>query len=102
LTLGVISAVSHYAPGADASNKAVGNPSKQGINPKIVVGPRTPPTTTQASGSTRSAASLQAKPASARENSTPRTAARRTHRNPDQDYVAPDAYHYYGTNGKSR
>jgi hypothetical protein len=105
LTLAVISAVSHYAPGADASNKAVANPSKYDsgvINPKIVVGPRTSGTNTEASGSPRSVASRRAKPASGQENSKPTTTTRRAHGNPNEDYVAPDTYHYYGTNGKSR
>ena len=105
LTLGVISAVSHYAPGADASNKAVANPPKHNsgaINPKIVVGPRTSGTTTQASRSTRSFASRPAQPAWARQNSRPKTATRRADRNPDEGYVAPDTYRYYGMNGKSR
>jgi len=103
LTLGVISAVSHYAPGADASNKAVAGPSQHNsgvINPKIIVAPRTSPT--QASRSTASAVSRPAKPASAPGNSTQTAGTRQTRRNSDEGYVAPDSYHYYGMNGKSR
>ena len=106
LTLGIISAVSHYAPGADASNQAVTNPAKHNsgvINPKIVAGPRASGMTTQASGSPRSVASRQAKTASTPENRTQRTTTRQAHRNEENDdYVAPDTYHYYGMNGKSR
>ena len=101
LTLGVISAVSHYAPGADASNKAVANPPSRDsivINPTVVVGPGTAARTPKASA----AASVRsvAKPSPSQENGAQKTATRPAHRDPDDDYVAPNTYHYYGPNGK--
>jgi len=95
LTLAVISGVSHYAPGADASRKDLPT-ATQSSNPSAVIAPnikRSKP----AAGVSRShhVQISHAKPAPT--HNRPRTVAHRVRRsNEEADYVAPDTYHYYG------
>lgn len=108
LALGVISAVSRYAPGADASrNDLLAQPRKSVITPSGALSQRLRPA---------SAARMVLPPAAARATLSPpnpapagaqhppktKSAPPRVHRATDEDdYVAPDTYHYYGT-GPSR
>jgi hypothetical protein len=109
LALAVLSEVSHNAPGAHASNKSIANSSQHNstaIKPRIVAEPRTDSEsarkTTGVSRSSRSSQAAQANSSRAQKNSLPESAMRRPRHHEPDDYVAPDTYHYYGQQGKSR
>lgn len=108
LAVGVISAVSRNAPPAHASNRSVAN-SKEGsssaINPIIVVAPRAPSEDLAKaipSASRRSSDSVEASSSEIQANSSRRETTRSAHHLTGDDYVAPNTYHYYGPNGKSK
>lgn len=106
--VGVISAVNHNAPRAHASNKSVANSgegSSIATNPIVVVAPRAAShDLTKAIPSTSRRSSHHSVEASSSEiqaNSSRRETTRRAHHLTDDDYVAPNTFHYYGPNGKS-
>ena len=108
LAIGVISAVSRNVPGAHAANKSVANPresSSSAINPIIVVAPRVIPkdvTKAKHSAFRRSSESVEASSSEIPSNNSRRETTRRAHHLTGDDYVAPNTYHYYGPNGKSK
>jgi len=106
LAVGVISAVSRNAPGAHASSKSVANAhesNSSAVNPIVVLAPRISDSRqrTKASRPTPYSASAPANAPKAQDN-TPQKSRVRHARPADDDYVAPDTYHYYGPSGKSK
>jgi hypothetical protein len=99
LALAVLSELSHNAPGAHASDKSMANApqhSSSAVNSRIVVEPE------RATPSSRSSQAAQAKSSAAQKIRRPESAPRTRRHNEHDDYVAPDTYHYYGQQGKSR
>jgi hypothetical protein len=112
LTLGVISAISHQTPVGSApagsrrsSATRPSAPATPAMNPAGLLAPRTALASTRQDAKNANApvkVSTQAKPSPGATANPPSTAAKRSHHNDDEDYVAPDTYHYYGSSGKSR
>jgi hypothetical protein len=106
LTLGLISAVRPYSPGLNSSNKTSrSEPSP--IQPASLIAPQTALASTRQTGKPfRNNAAVQkptpAKPSPVATTSKPKQATSRVHHNDDEDYIAPNSYHYYGSSGKSR
>ena len=106
LTLGLISAVRPYSPGRNSSNSASQTESNP-MQPASLIAPQTALAgTRQTTKFSRNDAAVQkpapAKPSPVATTSKPKPAASRVHHNDDEDYVAPNSYHYYGSSGKSR
>lgn len=101
LTIALISAVTHYAPGADASAKT---------GPQVQKTSSAPAPATESEAADEAAVSPVAGPARTAHRRAavtlakqkPRPALRRVRHVDGEDYVAPDTYHYYGTSGKPR
>jgi hypothetical protein len=106
LTLGLISAVRPYAPGLNSSNKTSrSEPSP--IQPASLIAPQTAlASTRQTAKPSRNNSAAQTptptKPSAVATQGKPKPAPSRVHHNDDEDYVAPNTYHYYGSSGKSR
>jgi hypothetical protein len=106
LTLGLISAVRPYAPGRDSSNRA-GRSQQSPIQPASLIAPQTALASTRQTAKSRRNNSAELTPAATKPSpvattSKPKPAPSRVHHNDDEDYVAPNSYHYYGSSGKSR
>src|SRR5205814_9798446 len=103
LTLGVISAIRHQAPGGSRSATRPSAPATPAMNPAGLIAPRTALASMRPDAKNAPVkGSTQAKPSPDGTDNRPSAAPRRTHHNDDEDYVAPDTYHYYGSSGKSR
>ena len=107
LTLGVISAISHQAPAHSTTSSTThpSGPATPAMNPAGLIAPQTALASTRQNANSATApvkASTHAKPSPAGTANPPGTATKRAHHNDDEDYVAPDTYHYYGNSGKSR
>lgn len=108
LAIGVISAVSHYGPNADASTKKPSTQAPASVAPASLIAPETASASTRKASSRKTpvhevqASSAESKRSAVAASEKPKPVTRRAHRNDDEDYVAPDTYHYYGTTGKSR
>jgi hypothetical protein len=110
LTLGVISAIRHQAPGGSTSDSSRSSratrltaPPTPAMNPAGLIAPRTALASMRPDAKNAPVkGSTQAKPSPDGTDNRPSAAPRRTHHNDDEDYVAPDTYHYYGSSGKSR
>jgi len=107
LTLGVISAINHQAPAGSTRSSAThpSAPAAPAMNPAGLIAPQTALASTRQNAKNVNApvkSPTQAKPSPAGTDNPPSTSARRAHHNGDEDYVAPDTYHYYGSSGKSR
>jgi hypothetical protein len=106
LTLGLISAVRPYSPGRNSSNRASQTGSSP-VEPASLLAPQTALASTRqtAKASHNNAAAQKlapAKPSPVATQSKPNPVTRPPHHNDDEDYVAPNSYHYYGSSGKSR
>jgi hypothetical protein len=112
LTLGVISAIRHQVPAGStpagsrrSSATRTSAPATPAMNPAGLIAPRTALASMRQDAKNASApvkGSPQTKSSPAGTDNPLSTAARRIHHNDDEDYVAPDTYHYYGSSGKSR
>ena len=106
LTLGLISAVRPYSPGSNSSNRT--SQSQQSpMQPASLIAPQTAlASTRQAAKTSHNNATAQkltpTKPSPVAAQSKPNPVRRQAHHNDDEDYVAPNSYHYYGSSGKSR
>jgi hypothetical protein len=100
LTLGLIS------PGRNSSNRASQTGSST-VEPASLLAPQTALASTRqtAKASHNNAAAHKlapANPSPIATQSKPNPVTRPPHHNDDEDYVAPNSYHYYGSRGKSR
>jgi len=103
LTLGVISAIRHQAPGGSRSATRPSAPATPAMNPAGLIAPRTALASMRPDAKNAPVkGSTQAKPSPAGTDNPHSAAAKRVHHNDDEDYVAPDTYHYYGSSGQSR
>jgi len=102
LTLGLITAVRPYAPGRNLPNSA----SQSQHGPASLIAPQTAlASTRQTAKAHRDNGAVQKPtprpPSSVAASATPKPVGHRTSRD-EEDYVAPNSYHYYGPSGKSR
>jgi hypothetical protein len=106
LTLGLISAVRPYSPSRNSSNQTIRS-EQSPVQPVSLIAPQTAlASTRQTTKAPRNNAAAQkptpAKPSPVATQSKPNPVARPAHHSDDEDYVAPNSYHYYGSSGKSR
>jgi len=106
LTLGLISAVRPYSPGLNSSNRT-SHAEQSPMQPASLIAPQTAlASTRQTAKPSRNNADVQkptpAKPSPVATTSKPKPVTRHASHNDDEDYVAPNSYHYYGSSGKSR
>jgi hypothetical protein len=106
LTLGLISAVRPYSPGRNSSNKT-SRSEQSPIQPASLIAPQTALASTRRTvrpsrNNTAAQTPTPTKPSPVATTSKPKQATSRVHHNDDEDYVAPNSYHYYGSSGKSR
>ena len=107
LTMGLISGVRSYGPESNASGGNTAEAMKNQAGPTGLIAPRTAladnPVVKRPSPATKIAA--LPKPSAAVAEHRPTALAnknpgiRRVHHSADEDYVAPDTFHYYGKNG---
>lgn len=116
LAVAVISGISRYAPGADASRRdSVTAPQQNPVVHATPASRKIQRASTAGHKSTVAAEERSAKPSPLHtkaavkpkdmiaSKTAPKTTARRIHRVSDEDdYVAPDTYHYYGKGNGSR
>jgi hypothetical protein len=106
LTLGLISAVRPYSPGRNSSNKT-SRSEQTPIQPASLIAPQTAlasarQTAKPHSSITAAQTPRPVKPSPVTMRSKPKPVTHRVSHNDDEDYVAPNSYHYYGSSGKSR
>ena len=104
LTIGLISAVRPYSPGQNSSTKP-SRAEQSPLQPASLIAPQTALASTRQTTKPRrnnSAEVAPNKPSPVASQSKPNPVTRPAHRNSDEDYVAPNSYHYYGSRGKSR
>jgi hypothetical protein len=107
LTMGLISGVRSYGPDSNGSGGNTAATKKNQVTPAGLIAPRTAladsPDVKKTSRVTQRSALPKPSAAVAERRQpappTKRPGIQRVHHSNDEDYVAPDTYHYYGKNG---